>query len=63
MTYFYYVTINNYVIYLFDVATFFDDVSITLYFGLFELRTEITLKNGHFFIFQQKMNKKNVFIT
>ena len=33
----------NYVIYLFDVVTFFDDVRITLYFGTFELRVEITL--------------------
>ena len=33
----------NYVIYLFDVVTFFDDVRITLYFSTFELRTEITL--------------------
>ena len=34
---------HNYVIYLFDVATFFHDVRITLYFGTFELRTAITL--------------------
>ena len=34
---------HNYVIYLFDVVTFFDDVRITLYFGTFELRMEITL--------------------
>ena len=34
---------HNYVIYLFDVVTFFDDVRITLYFGTFELPTEITL--------------------
>ena len=33
----------NYVIYLFVVVTFFDDVRITLYFSMFELRTEITL--------------------
>ena len=33
----------NYVIYLFDVVTFFDDVRITLYFGMVELRMEITL--------------------
>ena len=32
----------NYVIYLFDVVTFFDNVRITLYFGAFELRMEIT---------------------
>ena len=35
---------HNYVIYLFDVVTFFDDVRITLYFGTFELRMEITLQ-------------------
>ena len=34
----------NYVIYLFDVVTFFDNVRITLYFGTFELRMEITLQ-------------------
>ena len=35
---------HNYVIYLFDVVTFFDNVRITLYFGTFELRMEITLQ-------------------
>ena len=35
---------HNYVIYLFDVVTFFDNVRITLYFGTFELRIEITLQ-------------------
>ena len=34
----------NYVIYLFDVVTFFDNVRITLYFGTLELRLEITLQ-------------------
>ena len=34
---------HNYVVCLFDVITFFDDVRITLYFGMFESRTEITL--------------------
>ena len=34
----------NYVIYLFDVVTFFDNVRITLYFGTFKLRMEITLQ-------------------
>ena len=34
---------HNYLIYLFVVVTFFDDVRITLYFSTFELRTEITL--------------------
>ena len=35
---------HNYLIYLFDVVTFFDNVRITLYFGTFELRMEITLQ-------------------
>ena len=35
---------HNYVIYLFDGITFFDDVRITLYFDMFELRMEITLQ-------------------
>ena len=35
---------RNYVIYLFDRITFFHDVRITLYFDIFELRMEITLK-------------------
>ena len=39
----------NYVIYLFDVVTFFDNVRITLYFGTFELRLEITLQLRFFF--------------
>ena len=34
---------HNYVIYLFDVVTFFDNVRITLYFGTFGLHMEITL--------------------
>ena len=34
---------HDYVIYLFVVVTFFDDVRITLYFSMFDLRTEITL--------------------
>ena len=38
----YFLFCQNYGIYLFDVVTFFDDVSITLYFGKFELRMEIT---------------------
>ena len=33
---------NNYVIYLINVVTFFDNVRITFYFGSFELRMEIT---------------------
>ena len=39
----------NYVIYLFDVVTFFDNVRITLYFGTFELRLEITLQLHYVF--------------
>ena len=34
----------NYIIYLFDVVTLFDNVRIWLYFGAFELRMEITLQ-------------------
>ena len=39
----------SYVIYLFDVAAFFDNVRITLYFGTFELRLEITLQLRYVF--------------
>ena len=35
---------HKYVIYLFNIVTFFDNVRITLYFGTFELRMEITLQ-------------------
>ena len=35
---------HSYVIYIFDRITFFDNVRITLYFGTFELRMEITLQ-------------------
>ena len=35
---------RNYVIYLFDVVTIFVDVRISLYFGTFKLRTEMTWK-------------------
>ena len=35
---------HNYVIYLFDRITFFDDVRITLYFDMFELRMKIMLQ-------------------
>ena len=35
---------QNYVIYLFYGITFFDDVKITFYFDMFELRMEITLQ-------------------
>ena len=34
----------NYVICLFDVVTLFNDVTIALYFGMFELQMEITLQ-------------------
>ena len=47
MTYF--LLRHNYVIYLFDVVTFFDNVRITLYFGTFELRIKITLHLGFVF--------------
>ena len=52
---------HNYVVCLFDVITFFDDVRITLHFGTFELRMESTLWDGHFlvtFVSDQKMTKK-----
>ena len=35
---------QNYVIYLFNRITFFDDGRITLYFDMFEIRMEITLQ-------------------
>ena len=35
---------HNYVIYLFDGVTFFDDIRIMLYFDMFGLHMEITLK-------------------
>ena len=34
---------HNYVVYLFVVVTFYDDIRITLYFSIFELRTDIAL--------------------
>ena len=40
----------NYVIYLFDVVTFFDDVRNRFYFGTFELRMEITLQLRFVFV-------------
>ena len=39
----------NYVIYLFDIVTFFDSIRITLCFGTFELRLEITLQLRYVF--------------
>ena len=41
---------HNYVIYLFDVVMFFDFVRITLYFGMFKLRMEITLQLRFVFV-------------
>ena len=39
----------NYVIYFFDAVTFFDNVRITLYFGMPELCLEITLQLRYVF--------------
>ena len=52
---------QNYVISMFALFMFFDDVRITLYFITFELHTEIKLENGHFlvtFVCNQKNDKK-----
>ena len=57
MTYF--LLRRNYVIYLFVVVTFYDDVRITLYFGAFELTMEITLDLR--FVFARHCNV--VFVT
>ena len=48
MTYF--LLRRNYVIYWFDVATFFNDVRITFYFGTFEMRMEIMLQLRFVFV-------------
>ena len=48
MTYF--LLRRNYVIYLFDVVTFFNDVRIAFYFGTFELRMKITLELRFVFV-------------
>ena len=53
----YFLLRHNYVIYLFGLVTFFDDVRITLYFGTFKLCTEIT------FVCNQNMTKKYIIIT
>ena len=45
----YFLLRHNYVIYLFDGITFFDDVRITLYFDMFELCMEITLQLRYVF--------------
>ena len=41
---------HNYVIYLFDVVTFFDGVRNTFYFGKFELHLEIMLQLRFVFV-------------
>ena len=41
---------HNNVICWFHIVTFFDDVRITLYFGTFELRVEITLQLSFVFV-------------
>ena len=41
---------HNYVMYMFDVVTYFDGVRITLYFDTFELRTEIPLQLRFVFV-------------
>ena len=64
MTYF--LLSHNYVIYLFDVDTFLNDVRITLYFDTFELCKGITLQNDHFlvtFVYNQKIAIRYVIIT
>ena len=40
----------SYIIYLFDVVTFFNDVRITFYFGTFDLRLEITMQLRFVFV-------------
>ena len=46
----YFLFCHTYAIYVFDIITVFDDVRITLYFGTFELRTEITLQLPFVFV-------------
>ena len=41
---------RNCVISLFNIVTFFDDVRITLYFGTYELRMEMTRKLRFVFV-------------
>ena len=41
---------HNYLIYLFDVVTLFNDVRIRFYFGTFELRLELTLQLRFVFV-------------
>ena len=40
----YFLSDHNYLFYLFDVVTFFDEVRITLYFDMFELHMATTLQ-------------------
>ena len=46
----YFLLRRNYVMYLFDVVTFFKDVRLTFYFGTVELRLEITLQLRFVFV-------------
>ena len=46
----YFLLRHNYVICLFDLIKFFDGVGITLYFGTFELRMEMTLQLRFVFV-------------
>ena len=46
----YFLLRHNYVIYLFDIVTFFNDVIIALYFSAFELRMEVMFQL-HFVFF------------
>ena len=39
----YFLLLYSFLIHLFDVVTFFDEVRITLYFGNFDILREITL--------------------
>ena len=46
----YFLLRRNYVIYLFNVVTFFNDVRNRFYFGTFELRTEMTIQLRFVFV-------------
>ena len=46
----YFLLHSNYVIYLFDVVTFFYDVRITSHFGTFQLRIEVMLQLHFVFV-------------
>ena len=41
---------SNYIIYLFDLVTIFDNIRVALYFGTFELRMEMTWKLRFIFV-------------